>query len=62
MKYELSVGEIGLLIEALTRAASRHESYSRVNPRSAGAHDRKAKAMRQLSIKLLAKQKEDVNG
>jgi hypothetical protein len=49
----LTESEIELLIEALARAASRHESMARNNPRAAGPHDRKALAMRKLKGKLL---------
>jgi len=47
-----TLSEIELLIEALTRAASRHESMARFNPPTAGPHDRKAEAMRKLKRKL----------
>jgi len=52
MKLELTADEIELLLEALNRAASRHESYSRFNPRAAGPHDKKAAAMRKLRQRL----------
>jgi len=45
--------EIDLLIEALQMAASRHESYSRFNPRNAASHDRKAAAMHELRAALV---------
>jgi hypothetical protein len=47
-----TVSEVELLIEALTRAALRHESMARDNPRAAGPHDRKAAAMLKLKSKL----------
>jgi hypothetical protein len=49
----LTTNELLVLIEALTMAASRHESYSRFNPKAAGPHDRKAEAMRKLRAKLM---------
>lgn len=49
---QFSSWELELLIEALSKAASRHESESRFNPRSAAPHDRKAAAMRKLRHKL----------
>ena len=48
----LSLGEVALVVEALEYRASRHESYSRINPRGAGPHDRKAEAMHELAAKL----------
>lgn len=50
---ELTTAELDLLIEALSHRASRHESMGRFNPRSAGPHDRAAKAMRKLEGRLL---------
>jgi len=50
---ELTTAELDLLIEALNHRASRHESMGRFNPRSAGPHDRTAKAMRKLETRLL---------
>lgn len=50
---ELTTAELDLLIEALNHRASRHESMSRFNPRSAGPHDRVAKNMRKLEGRLL---------
>jgi hypothetical protein len=50
----ITTNELLLLIEALTMAASRHESQSRFNPRNAAPHDRKAIAMRKLVQKLKA--------
>ena len=47
-----TVGELELLIEALERAASRHESEARYNPGNARAHDVKAEAMRKLRDRL----------
>ncbi len=38
----LSVGEIALIVEALKKCASRHESEARFSPHRAGPHDRKA--------------------
>jgi hypothetical protein len=52
MQIECSTGELDLLIEALARAASRHESFSRYNPRAAAPHDKKAAAMRKLQYRL----------
>jgi hypothetical protein len=45
-------GQIDLLIEALQTRAARLEAYGRAKPRSAGVNDRKAAAMRNLSIAL----------
>lgn len=50
---DFTIAEIGLLIEALERAASRHESEARFNPKAAKPHDEKAAAMRKLRTKLL---------
>jgi hypothetical protein len=50
---DLTDKEIDLLVEALMRAASRHESEARFNPRNAKVHDDKAIAMRKLRSKLL---------
>jgi len=58
MMVDLSVGEIHLLIEALARAAGRHETEARAKPRAAWAHERKADAMHQLRQKLLESKKE----
>lgn len=52
-KMNLTTNELLLLIEALMMAASRHESYSRFNPRAAAPHDRKAEAMHKLKQKLM---------
>lgn len=49
----LTMNELLLLIEALTMAASRHESQSRFNPRGAKPHEDKAAAMRRLKLKLM---------
>jgi hypothetical protein len=51
--FEFTHNEIDLLVEALGRAASRHESESRYNPRTAAPHDKKALAMRKLKGRLL---------
>lgn len=51
-KPELSDAEINLLIEALRSRASRHESMSRANPRSAKPHDLAAAAMHKLRARL----------
>lgn len=48
-----SVGEIRLLIDALTRAASRQDAEARYRPRSAGPHDRTAREMRRLLERIL---------
>ena len=48
-----TVSEIELVVEALEHRASRHESYSRHNPRAAGPHDRKAAEMRDLRARLI---------
>jgi hypothetical protein len=45
--------EIELLLEALAKTASRHESQARYNPRAAWSHDRTAAQMRELRVKLL---------
>jgi len=49
---QLSVGEVGLLVEALRMAASRHISYAKWRPEGAGPHDRKADAMLTLLERL----------
>lgn len=49
----ITTNEVLLLVEALAMAASRHESYSRFNPRAAAPHDKKAAAMRALKTKLM---------
>ena len=54
-QYNLSVGDIALLVEAVNKAASRHESEARFSPHRAMPHDRKAEAMRALCAKLLKK-------
>jgi hypothetical protein len=48
-----TVTELELLIEALEKTASRHESEARYNPRNARPHDDKAVAMRELRNRLL---------
>jgi hypothetical protein len=53
MSMELSAAERALLIEALERAASRHESMARFNPRNTRPHDSIAAAMRKLRNRLL---------
>jgi hypothetical protein len=53
----ISINDAELLIEALGRAATRHESEaSALKPGSyhSGAHDRKAVAMRSLRARLAA--------
>lgn len=52
MKVELTLEQISLLVEALTRGASRHESEARYNPRNAKPHADKANAMRKLQVVL----------
>ena len=47
-----TVAEMQLLTEALTRAASRHESMAKANPRSAHLHELTAIAMHKLKTKL----------
>lgn len=54
--FNLSIGEINLLLDALARAASRHESMAaslRPGSFSVGEHDRKAQAMRKLRVKIM---------
>jgi hypothetical protein len=52
VQVNLTATEIRLITEALGRAASRHESEARFNPRNAGTHDRKAAHMRELRVRL----------
>lgn len=52
MLVELSKPEIDLLVEALRKAASRHESEARYNPPAAKPHDVKAKGMNALRVRL----------
>ena len=58
MKVELKSEEIVLLVEALARAASRHDSEARFYPRVAKPHKEKAKAMRELGTLLTQYHKE----
>lgn len=51
--FNMSLGEVNLLLEALEHRASRHESEARYRPRSAAAHDATAQAMRDLRLRLL---------
>jgi hypothetical protein len=51
--YTFTPEELALVNEALIRAATRHESESRFNPRVAKPHDDKARKMRALNTKLL---------
>ncbi|HMF29545.1 MAG TPA: hypothetical protein VKE42_12270 [Candidatus Cybelea sp.] len=53
--FILNTGELALLIEALERAASRHESMARAanNVANANSHDGVAAAMRKLHTKLM---------
>jgi hypothetical protein len=48
-----SLHELESLMEALVKAASRHESQARAAPRSAGEHDRKAADMRKLRGRIM---------
>ena len=50
--FEFTNEERCLLVEALNRAATRQESESRFNPRSAGPHDLKASRMRKLAARI----------
>jgi len=50
---QLSLGDVRLIAEALRYRASRHESYARRKPETAGEHDRKAQAMRVLRDRIL---------
>jgi hypothetical protein len=50
---QVTANEMRLLIEALGKAASRHDSEARFYPRSANAHDVAADAMRKLKTKLM---------
>jgi hypothetical protein len=52
--------EVQLLIEALARAASRHESQARWNPRGAKPHDDKAAKMRKLRTRLMQESQYDL--
>jgi hypothetical protein len=56
MTFTFTIAELNLLIEALSRAASRHESEARFNPKNARPHDDKAAAMRKLRHRLLRKE------
>lgn len=49
---QLSVGEVRLVIEALTKRANRHEAEGRARPHGAGSHDRIAAEMRRLVDRL----------
>jgi hypothetical protein len=48
----LSVGEVSLILEALTHRANRHETYARSYPERAGPHERTAAAMRELCKRI----------
>ena len=48
----LSVGDVSLILEALTHRANRHETYARSYPERAGPHQRRAAAMRELCNRL----------
>jgi hypothetical protein len=52
-----NVRELDLLIEALSKAASRHESQAAFNPagKNAREHDEKAAGMRKLRTRLVRK-------
>ena len=56
MTAYFTIGERALLIEALRKSASRHESEARYNPQSARPHDLKAEAMRKLAKRLEVEQ------
>jgi|SRR5262245_40574253 len=49
---DFSKTELELIVEALNRAAGRHESEARFNPRSAKPHDLKARSMRALATRI----------
>lgn len=52
----ISVTDIDLMLDALARAASRHESMARsvrAGGFSMGQHDRKAARMRELRVELM---------
>jgi len=55
MQINLGEYDIELIIEALTTAASRHETYSRFRPESPSRdqHNRKAEHMRALRTRLV---------
>jgi hypothetical protein len=55
MREPFTVQELDLIIEALERAASRHESEARYNPRGRNRpeHDRTAIVMRRLRARLM---------
>jgi len=57
-----SVDQIELMLEALERAASRHESMARFRPGVARRHDQKAEAMRKLHTQLLKIKAEKQHG
>jgi hypothetical protein len=52
----MTTEEMNLITEALGRAASRHESEARFNPRNAAVHEKKAAKMRRLREQLLRKE------
>lgn len=52
MLIELSSSEMIVVIEALKRAATRQESEARYDPRNAGPHEKKARDMRRLALRI----------
>ena len=53
VEIKLSFGEIALLLDALQRGASRHETMARFRPGVARAHDEMAAEMRKLHLRLI---------
>ena len=52
IKISFSPDELQLVIDALAYRSTRLESMARFYPRSAGPHERTAKAMRELRARL----------
>lgn len=50
---QLSIGEVRLILEALTYRAKRHDAEGRSRPSNAGVHDRAAFAMRELVERIV---------
>ena len=51
--FRFTQAEIGMLIDALTKGVSRHESEARFYPQRRKTHIEKAAAMNKLKTKLL---------
>ena len=52
-QFEFTQAEIGMLIDALTKGVSRHESEARFYPQRKKTHKEKAAAMNKLKDRLL---------